>query len=312
MDEEKKEFRYAVEVEGLVKNYKKKSVFSDMSVKLNENRIIGLIGENGSGKTTFFKILAGLENYQKGIVRTFDADPWKDMGVREKMILSMHDLPYGRWGTKLKHIEDYYEIMYDEFDRKFADGLMQMFELSKNQNYHKLSVGMKSIFNFILAMASRCSLTLLDEPFIGVDVKRRKVMYDVLLRDYMEYERTFVVSSHNISEIEGVLSDIMFIHEGKVLFYKEMDEVREMLCELSADREIIESIREEIRPEDIVEAEHHETGSILIVRAKDNQDLIKRAREKGVQVSWVSPENVCACFMRLQNEGMLDSLWERK
>ncbi len=283
-----------------------------MSVKLHKNRIIGLIGENGSGKTTFFKILAGLEGYQKGKVRVFGGDPWKDMDVRQHMILSMHDLPYGRWRTKLRHIEEYYEIMYDEFDRTFADKLMQMFELPKNQNYHKLSVGMKSIFNFILAMASRCQLTLLDEPFIGVDVKRRKVMYDVLLRDYMENERTFVISSHNIGEIEGLLSDILFIHQGKVLFYEEMDEVREMLCELSADHTAIEAVREEINPEDIVQSGHYETGSVLVVRTEGNRETIKKAQENGIQVSQVSPEQVCACFMKLENEGLLDTLWEKE
>lgn len=301
---------YAIQVNHLQKNYGKKQAIRNLDLELHKDQIIGLIGANGSGKTTFFKMCVGLEEITAGNIRILGGDAWKDMTVRSEVIYSMHDLPVTPT-EKLKNILRCYEIGFPHFDREFAMKMMDLFELPVKKSCKQLSQGMKSLFHFVCAMASRCQVTLLDEPFIGIDIEKRKMAYEILLRDYMEHPRTFVVSSHNLAELEGVLSEMVLIHQGELVFYQDMDQVREMLCRVSGSSENIQKYAEKRFEEQIVHRDSGELGDVLILRGSADSDLALEARQAGLEVESVAPEDVCVYLTTSGKEKQLDALWKK-
>ncbi|MDE6852021.1 MAG: ABC transporter ATP-binding protein, partial [Lachnospiraceae bacterium] len=278
---------YSIQVNHLQKKYGKKQAIRNLDLKLHKDQIIGLIGANGSGKTSFFKMCVGLEGITAGNIRILDGDPWKDMAVRSEMIYSMHDLPVLPT-EKLKRILRCYEIAFPHFDQEFAMKMMDLFELPLKKSCKQLSQGMKSLFHFVCAIAARCQVTLLDEPFIGIDIEKRKMAYEILLRDYMEHPRTFVISSHNLAELEGVLSEMVLIHQGELVFYQDMDLVREMLCRVSGSSEAIRDFAERQSGGQIVHRDSGELGDALILQGAADSGLAQEARRAGLEVASVA------------------------
>lgn len=300
---------YSIQVNQLQKKYGKKQAIRNLDLELHKDQIIGLIGANGSGKTTFFKMCVGLEEITAGNIRILGGDAWKDMTVRSEVIYSMHDLPVTPM-ERLKNILRCYEIGFPHFDREFAMKMMDLFELPVKKSCKQLSQGMKSLFHFVCAMASRCQVTLLDEPFIGIDIEKRKMAYEILLRDYMEHPRTFVISSHNLAELEGVLSEMVLIHQGELVFYQDMDQVREMLCCVKGSSEEIQKFAEERSEGQIVHRDSGELGDTLVLQGSADSDLAMEARRAGLEVESVAPEDVCVYLTTSGREKQLDALWK--
>lgn len=300
---------YVIRTKNLRKKYRNKTAINGLNLELHRNQIIGLIGANGSGKTTFFKMCVGLEAITGGSIEILGGDAWKDIGIRSEVIYSMHDLPVGDH-EKLKNVIRYYAIAYPHFDKEFAEKMVDLFGLPVKKAYKSLSQGMKSLFHFICAMATRCQVTLLDEPFIGIDIEKRKMAYEILLRDFMEHPRTFVISSHNLTELDRVLSEIVLIHHGELIFYEEMDTVREMLCRVTGSKEEIEHFAEKLPLDSVVQMDHGELGSALILRNSPEENLADIALEAGLEVEAVTPEDVCVYLTSASSTKKLDTLWE--
>lgn len=299
---------HVIEIKNVWKSYGKKQAIRGMDLQLHTNQMIGLIGANGSGKTTLFKMCVGLEDITEGEIQILGKNPRRDVSVCSEMIYSMHDVPVAP-SEKMKQILRYYEIAFPNFDMEFAGKLMELFELSLKKSCSQLSQGMKSVFHLICAMASRCRVTLLDEPFIGVDIEKRKMAREILLRDYMEHPRTFVISSHNLAEMEGVLSEMVLIHEGKLIFYQDMDTVRGMLFRASGSARELEKWMEGLPSGQIVRRETGQLGDSLILRGSPESDLAKGARQAGLELSAVGPEDVCVYLTASDRARELEDLW---
>lgn len=296
---------FAVSIDGLKKTYRSHVALNGITVNLNENQLIGLIGANGSGKTTLMKICAGLEGVDSGRIRMFGKDV-RAIAVDGEIIYTMHDLPVGR-GYKITEIIKFYKIAYTNFDETFCKKLLELFEIPLKKSCSTLSQGMKSIVHFSCALATRCRLTLFDEPFIGMDIARRKLAYEVLLRDYIEHPRTILLSSHNLMEIEGMLSEMLLIHNGKLVFYQDMDAVREMLFRVDGKEEEILGF---VKREDIVCMVKKEIESFAILKGSVESDLAEQALKRGLAVSAVIPEDV-SVYLTMAGEGKeMESLWE--
>jgi len=296
---------YAIKVSGLNKYYHKTHALKDLNININKDNMIGLIGANGSGKTTFFKLCNGFLGKSSGTIEVIDGDPLTDITIKEQMIFSMHDLPIGD-NEKLINIIKYNEEAYPTFDIEFANKLIDLFQIDKKKVYRRLSQGTKSTFHFICALATRCKVTMLDEPFIGIDIVKRKMAYQILLRDYMEHPRTIIISSHNLSELDNVLSEIILIDDGKLIFYKEMDEVREMAFRVEGS---IDIIREFSKTHSLIHINDGVVGNFAVFEGSPNSIAAKEAKEVGLAISNVSPEDVCIYFTSHLKEGDLECLW---
>lgn len=296
----------AIQLEAVRKNYRKNTALDGITVKIHENRMIGLIGANGSGKTTLMRICAGLEEKSSGTVLVHGADVTKDICVNEEVIYSMHDLPVGRQ-YKIEEILKFYDISYPHFDIVFCKKMLELFGISFKKTCRTLSQGQKSLVHFSCALATRCKVTLLDEPFTGIDIEKRKMVYEILLRDFMEHPRTILISSHNLSEIEGILSEMLLIHDGKMLFYQDMDSVREMLFRADGSKEEIQGFTE---GRETICVRTKEIGSYAVFRGSVTSADAREAKACGLSVSTVAPEDV-SVYLTMTEEGKeLEGLWE--
>ena len=296
----------AIQLEAVRKNYRKNTALDGITVKIHENRMIGLIGANGSGKTTLMRICAGLEEKSSGTVLVHGADVTKDICVNEEVIYSMHDLPVGRQ-YKIEEILKFYDISYPHFDIVFCKKMLELFGISLKKTCRTLSQGQKSLVHFSCALATRCKVTLLDEPFTGIDIEKRKMVYEILLRDFMEHPRTILISSHNLSEIEGILSEMLLIHDGKMLFYQDMDSVREMLFRADGSKEEIQGFTE---GRETICVRTKEIGSYAVFRGSVTSADAREAKACGLSVSTVAPEDV-SVYLTMTEEGKeLEGLWE--
>ncbi|MDE5967095.1 MAG: ABC transporter ATP-binding protein [Lachnospiraceae bacterium] len=298
---------YAIVTKNLVKRYraKQRPVLQGLNLELHENQIIGLIGANGSGKTTFFKLCSGALDITEGTIEILGGDGVGDIRIKEEVIYSMHALPLE--GYPVNVVLKCYHISYPHFDLEFARKLLDIFKIPEKKKISALSQGMKSIVHFVCALATRAKVTMLDEPFIGIDIEKRKLAYEVLLRDYMEYPRTFIISSHNLSELEGVLSEMILIDQGQVVFYEEMDAVRELLFRADGDSESISAFSD--RPE-VLHQSRGELSSFLIGRGSVDSSLAREAEASGLTVSRVQPEDVCVYLTSNRAGGDLECLWK--
>lgn len=299
---------YVIETDQLEFHYGKKNAIRHFDINIEENQIIGLIGRNGSGKTTFMKLCAGLLQPYGGQIHVFSQNPVNNLSVLQDIIYSYSNVPYKPSLTLERLVEDF-AVFYPHFDTVFAYRLIEVFSLSRHAKYSSLSQGMASAFNFICAIASRSRLTLLDEPVLGMDITVRKKVYDILLRDYMEYPRTIIISSHILSELEDLLSRFLIIDAGNIVLYKTLEEINKMTFRIDGSKEAITTF---IVKRPVLYEEYKVTGSFAIINTGCDETAIKDAKQSGLTISKVKPEEL---YIHLTNHGKemdLECLWENQ
>ena len=206
--------------EQITKRYKDKVALDQVSLTLEQGKIYGLIGRNGAGKTTLLSILTAQSPATSGTV-TLDGMPvWEDRKALEHLCFSRElniSSESGLGSMKVKEYLRIASIYYPHWDAAMAEKLVQLFELPLKKRMNKLSKGMLSMVTIIVALSSKAEFTLLDEPVAGLDVVAREQFYKLLLEEYTETGRTFVISTHIIEEAADVLEEVIILKDGKVL-----------------------------------------------------------------------------------------------
>jgi ABC-2 type transport system ATP-binding protein len=213
-----------IEARALRKAYGKTIALDGVDLRVEEGRILGLIGPNGAGKTTALNAILGLIPYQ-GELRVLGRDPWteRDRLMRDVcFIADVAVLP--RW-IRVSQAIDYVAGVHPRFDRAKAEGFLAKTTIHRESKVRELSKGMVTQLHLALVMAIDARLLVLDEPTLGLDILYRKAFYDSLLNDYFDRNRTVVVATHQVDEIQHVLTDVMFIDRGRIVFAHSMEEV---------------------------------------------------------------------------------------
>lgn len=204
----------------VVKSYNKKEVLHSVSLTIEPGKIYGLIGRNGAGKTTLLSILTAQNTHDSGLVTYNGERVWENQKALDEICFSRELSPMLLFGQNTLKVKEYLRaaaLYYPHWDKEYAARLIEMFGLDTKKKIYKLSKGMMSMVTIVLALASRAPITILDEPVAGLDVVAREQFYDVLLADYAETGRTFIISTHIIEEAAGVFEDIIFIDNGRVI-----------------------------------------------------------------------------------------------
>jgi len=220
-----------VEARGLRKVFGPTVALDNVDLRVEEGRILGLIGPNGAGKTTALNAILGLSSYE-GELKVLGRDPWteRDRLMRDvSFIADVAVLP--RW-IKVSQVLDYLVGVHPRFDRTKAEGFLAKTTIDRNSRVRELSKGMVAQLHLALVMAIDARLLVLDEPTLGLDILYRKQFYDSLLNDYFDRTRTIIVTTHQVDEIQDVLTDLMFIHRGRIVFACSMEEVESRYLEL--------------------------------------------------------------------------------
>ena len=213
-----------IESRGLRKVFGNTVALDGVDLKVEEGRILGLIGPNGAGKTTALNAIVGLTPYE-GMLNVLGRDPWRqrDLLMREAcFIADVAVLP--RW-IRVSQLLDYVAEVHPRFDRGKAENFLAKTTIKHSSKVRELSKGMVTQLHLALVMAMDAKLLILDEPTLGLDILYRKQFYDSLLNDYFDGGRTIVVATHEVEEVQHVLTDLMFIDRGQIVFSCSMEEL---------------------------------------------------------------------------------------
>ena len=220
-----------IEARGLRKAFGTTVALDSVNFRVEEGRILGLIGPNGAGKTTALNAILGLTSYQ-GELRVLGRDPWaeRDQLMRDVSFISdVAVLP--RW-IRVSRLLDYVAGVHPRFHRAKAEGFLAKTTIRLTSKVGELSKGMVAQLHLAVVMAIDARLLVLDEPTLGLDILYRKQFYDSLLSDYFDRNRTIVLATHQVEEVQHVLTDVMFIDRGRVVFNRSMEEVESRYLEL--------------------------------------------------------------------------------
>jgi ABC-2 type transport system ATP-binding protein len=231
-----------IEARGLRKTFGTTIALDGVDMRVEEGRILGLIGPNGAGKTTALNAILGLTPYQ-GELRVIGRDPWaeRDQLMRDVcFIADVAVLP--RW-IKVSQALDYVAGVHPRFDRAKAEGFLAKTTIRSGSRVRELSKGMVTQLHLALVMAIDARLLVLDEPTLGLDILYRKQFYDSLLNDYFDRNRTIVVATHQVEEVQHVLTDLMFINRGRIVFSQSMEEIESRYAEVIVNPEKVAAAR---------------------------------------------------------------------
>ncbi|TFB22951.1 ABC transporter ATP-binding protein [Filobacillus milosensis] len=287
------------------KSFKKNRAIKNLSCTFQENRITGLIGRNGAGKTTLLKTIAGRWRPNEGVVKVFDEDPYDNLKVSANMICVNDELVFSPELT-LDEILKSGEMFYSNWDMEIAEGLFDYFELNPNLYHDQLSKGKLSTFNMIVGLASRCPLTIFDEPTTGMDYSVRQDFYRALLKDYINHPRTIILSSHLLNELEDILEDIVLIDKGEICLHESMNDLKEYAIRITGKREDIEPF---IVEENILHKKKLEFNlESLVVKNEFSKEEIEQMKQRGIQILNVDAADL-SMFLTGQSKGGIDDVF---
>jgi ABC-2 type transport system ATP-binding protein len=231
-----------IEARGLRKTFGTTVALDGLDLRVEEGRILGLIGPNGAGKTTALNAMVGLIPYQ-GELRVLGRDPWaeRDQLMRDVcFIADVAVLP--RW-IRVSQTIDYLAGVHPRFDRAKAESFLAKTTINRTSKVRELSKGMVTQLHLALVMAIDAKLLVLDEPTLGLDILFRKQFYDSLLNDFYDRNRTILVTTHQVEEIQHVLTDVTFIHRGRIVLNCTMEDVEARFAEVMVNPDQLAAAR---------------------------------------------------------------------
>ena len=220
-----------VEVRNISKHFGDFAALDDVSFNISPGSIVGLIGPNGAGKTTALKSILGLTDFE-GEMQVLGEDPRSGRHKIMERVCFIADvgvLP--RW-LRVSDALDYIQGIHPRFNRDRAEVMLAETKISKRHKVKELSKGMVTQLHLALVMAIEVDLLVLDEPTLGLDILYRKAFYERLLNDYFDHETSIIISTHQVEEIESLLTHLLFINSGRIVLDCAMDELNEIYSEV--------------------------------------------------------------------------------
>jgi ABC-2 type transport system ATP-binding protein len=231
-----------IDARALRKTFGNTVALDGVSFRVEQGRIVGLIGANGAGKTTALNAILGLIDFQ-GELRVLERDP---RSAREQLmeevcfIADVAVLP--RW-MRVSQALDYVAGVHPRFDRSKAESFLRQTTIKRDSRVRELSKGMVTQLHLAVIMAIDARLLVLDEPTLGLDLLYRRQFYDTLLNDYFDRSRTILLTTHQVEEVQHVLTDVLFIDRGRIVFDKSMEDVESRFVEVAVHPDRLDQAR---------------------------------------------------------------------
>ena len=294
-----------IECTNVTKSYFRKKALTGVSCKIDEQKIIGLIGRNGAGKSTLLKILAGHLKPSSGEARIYNARPFNNLTVATNTILIEENMTFPH-NSDLAHILKSAAMFYPNWQGDLAKKLMDYAGPSLKSHHENLSKGQRSTFNLIYGLATRCAVTLLDEPMNGMDEAIRSDLYRAILKEYIAYPRTIIISSHHLNEMEHLIEEILLIDNGQVALHESLEHMQQYALRLVGPKDFLEPYRHQVtilfeKNEGPYMEFVVETRSLLV---DDNQLLAN-----GIQLKPVPASDVCK-YVTSNTRGGIDDVFK--
>jgi ABC-2 type transport system ATP-binding protein len=269
-----------IEARGLRKAFGATMALDGVTFRVEEGRVLGLIGPNGAGKTTALNAILGLTPFQ-GELRVLGRDPLTEREQLMRDVCFIADVAVlPRW-ARVSQLLDYVAGVHPRFDRAKAGGFLAKTTIPLNSKVKELSKGMVTQLHLAIVMAIDARLLVLDEPTLGLDILYRKQFYDSLLNDYFDGNRTIVVTTHQVDELQHVLTDVMFIDRGRIVLDSSMEQVESRYLEVAVHPDKADAARA-LRP---LHERQRLGRSILLFDAVDRQQLATLGEVRTVSIA---------------------------
>ena len=236
-----------IELRNVTKTYGDLKALDAVSLEIPPGRIVGLVGPNGAGKTTLLRALAGELDYN-GEARVLG---YKPRSQRAELMVEtgvIHDIAVLPSWMKVKELLSFMEGIHAGFHRKKAEAFLKKTTIPMNKKIKTLSKGMKTQLHLAVMLAADTKLLILDEPTHGLDILFRKQLYTSVLEDYFDKDKSIIISTHQIEEVEHILSDVIFINKGRILLYAGIEELGERFTQLTIPSDQADELREKLKP----------------------------------------------------------------
>jgi ABC-2 type transport system ATP-binding protein len=231
-----------IEANGLRKTFGTTVALDGVNLRVEEGRILGLIGPNGAGKSTALNAILGLTQYQ-GRLKVLGRDPWMERDELMRDVCFIADVAVlPRW-MRVSQALDYVAGVHPRFDRAKAEGFLAKTDIKRTSKIRELSKGMVTQLHLALVMAIDAKLLVLDEPTLGLDILYRKQFYDSLLNDYFDRTRTIVLTTHQVEDVQHVMTDLMFINRGRIVLECSMEGFESRYLEVTVHPQHVSAAR---------------------------------------------------------------------
>ncbi len=231
-----------IKAQGLSKHYGAQAALDDVSLNIERGRIVGLIGPNGAGKTTALKAIMGLIRHE-GSLEVLGLDPHRHRHRLMRDVCFIADVAVLPPWLKVSQALDLMAGLHPRFSRERAQGFLDRTEIGSKCRVRQLSKGMVTQLHLALVMGIEARILVLDEPTLGLDILYRQAFYEQLLNDYFDEARTILVTTHQVEEIERILTHVLFINHGRIVLDASMDELPERFGEVAVSPERLEAAR---------------------------------------------------------------------
>lgn len=288
---------FAVECNNVSKSFKENKVLDGINLQLEEGKIYGMLGRNGAGRTTLMNLMTTRYLPTEGEIKLFGETAYENSEALSKVCM-FSDYMEGFTGLKVKDIFKLGPVFFRNWNEDYKEELCSLFEIDRKKRYDALSKGQKTSVAIILGLASGCELTIFDEIYSGLDAVMRTQFYDALLKEYMESNRTFILSTHLIGEMSNIFSDIIIIDHGKVLLNEEVEELKSKVVSLTGSKESLQNCMKE----EWEVLSRKEFGSVITVVVKGEFHQ-KELSEFAVKQLKVEPVPLQDIFVALTTKG---------
>lgn len=290
-----------ISAQSLTKEFRDCTALNNVTFSIDKPCIVGLIGNNGAGKTTLLKLLNGVYSPTSGKAIVLDNNA-TDIASRENSVLIDDTVAYP-FHYKLKNVLNEMPNNFKNWDGDKAEKLMQHFALPHDRAYTKLSKGMKSIFNTIVALSANAPITLLDEPTSGMDVGARKDFYSIILNEFIANSRLIMISSHLVGEMEKILSHAVILKNNKLLFSGETSQLTSLGYLLQGNAEDIAPLIERAKVLDETDIFGKKQYSVMYEFTEDDYEYMTK---HGIERQQLSLNDICVYLCSTQKNSVKD------
>lgn len=232
-----------IETNNLVKNFKDEVALNSLSIKLEGNKIVGLLGKNGAGKTTLMRLLAGHFLPSSGEIKINDQNPFDHYDITKNICLIQENYNFDE-NFRVQDILKISSTFYPNWSHEDEQSLLAIFKLKKKRKVSSLSKGMLSALSIIVGLASNAPITMFDEPYIGLDASNRATFYELLLESYQDNPRLIILSTHLIDEVSQLFEEVIILHDGQLKLHEQADELSMKHYLISGSKQVVdEAIR---------------------------------------------------------------------
>ncbi len=276
-----------IKVNGLTKAFKKKQVIDTLNVTFESGKIYALLGRNAVGKTTLMKLITTKYLPDGGTITLDGAPVYENLEALRKICMFSDNMEEFS-GVKLKKLLCLAALFYENYDKEYAEYLMQEFDLDQNARYSNLSKGQKTAMAIVLGLSSRCEFTIFDEIYSGLDAVMRKQFYRLLVEEYSEHNRTFILSTHLIDEMSNLFTDVVIMEHGKVLVESEIEDLKNSVLSLRATKEK----EARLKNVEILNTSEFAGTATWIVRGMFNEKILAQYRKDGFEITALSLQDI--------------------